>query len=124
MDQRQLIHQFNDKYRPKFNSELFKRSDDELVDAIRDVIYSCERDASFTIKVTNFQVIDDYDDVNHILWEYEDSILNKGKKAEDIKKNVVSKDNQYNFINLKDSDLKIIRVDYFIQILEKIKQIW
>lgn len=119
MKQREFIHDFNDKYRPKFNPELFKRSDDELINAIKSVIYSCERDSSFTIKVTNFQVIDDYDDVNHILWEYEDSIINKGKKPEDNKKNTKSKDNQYNFINLKDSDLKIIRVDYFIQIFEK-----
>ena len=119
MNQREFIHKFNDEYRPKFNSELFKRSDDELINAIRNVVYSCERDSTFTIKVTNFQVIDDYDDVNHILWEYEDSILNKGKKSDDTKKNSKGKDNQYNFINLKDSDLKIIRVEYFIQIFEK-----
>ena len=119
MQQRELIHKFNDKFRPKFNQELFKRSDDELIDAIKAVIYSCERDSTFTIKVTNFQVIDDYDDVNHILWDYEDSILNKGKKSEDGKSSYKAKDNQYNFINLKDSDLKIIRVDYFIQIFEK-----
>lgn len=119
MQQRELIHNFNDKYRPKFNQEIFTRSDDELIEAIRSVIYSCERDSSFTIKVTNFQVIDDYDDVNHILWEYEDGILNKGKKSEDGKGGYKAKDNQYNFINLKDSDLKIIKVDYFIQIFEK-----
>lgn len=117
MQQREFIYNYNNKYRPKFNNDLFQRSDDELIKAIRDVVYSCERESSFTIKVTNFQVIDDYDDVNHILWEYEDSILNKGKKAEESKKNF--RDNQYNFINLKDSDLKIIRVDYFIQIFEK-----
>ena len=97
MKQRELIHKFNDEYRPKFNQELFKRSDDELIEAIRDVVYSCERDSSFTIKVTNFQVIDDYDDVNHILWEYEDSIINKGKKSEDTKNAFKCKDNQYNF---------------------------
>lgn len=119
MKQREFIHKFNDEHRPKFNPELFRRSDDELTEAIKAVIYSCERDSSFTIKVTNFQVIDDYDDVNHILWEYEDSILNKGKKTDDKKNPKTSKDNQYNFINLKDSDLKIIRVDYFIQIFEK-----
>lgn len=119
MKQREFIHKFNDEYRPKFNPELFNRSDDELINAIKAVIYSCERDSTFTIKVTNFEVIDDYDDVNHILWEYEDSILNKGKKSEDGKSGVKSKDNQYNFINLKDSDLKIIKVDYFIQIFEK-----
>lgn len=119
MNQREFIHKFNDEYRPKFNPELFKRSDDELIEAIRNVVYSCERDSIFTIKVTNFQVIDDYDDVNYILWEYEDSIINKGKKTDDAKKNSKGKDNQYNFINLKDSDLKIIKVEYFIQIFEK-----
>lgn len=119
MKQREFIHKFNDENRPKFNPELFRRSDDELIQALKNVIYSCERESSFTIKVTNFQVIDDYDDVNHILWDYEDSIINKGKKSEDTTKNFKSKDNPYNFINLKDSDFKIIKVDYFIQIFEK-----
>ena len=119
MKQREFIHNFNDKYRPKFNNELFVRSDDELIQALKNVIYSCERDSTFTIKVLNFEVIDDYDDVNHILWEYEDSILNKGKKVDETKKNTRSKDNQYNFINLKDSDLKIIKVEYYIKIMEK-----
>ena len=54
MKQRELIHKFNDECRPKFNQELFKRSDDELINAIKDVIYSCERDSSFTIKVCYF----------------------------------------------------------------------
>ena len=40
MKQREFIHAYNDKYRPKFNQELFKRSDDDLVEAIKAVIYS------------------------------------------------------------------------------------
>lgn len=123
MKQREFIHMYNDQYRPKFNQELFKRSDDELVEALRNVIYSCERESTFTIKVLSFEIIDDCDDVNHVLWEYEDSIINKNnkttKKTDDPKKNPKYKDNQYNFINLKDSDLKIIKVEYFIQIFEK-----
>lgn len=114
MKQREFVHLYNENNRPKFNKELFNRSDDELIQALKYVIYSCERDSNFTIKVMNFQVIEDYDDVNHILWEYEDSILNKGKT--DKKR---QKENQYNFINLKDSDLKIIKVDYYIKIFEK-----
>ena len=31
MNQRELIHSYNDKYRPKFNSEFFKRSDAKIV---------------------------------------------------------------------------------------------
>lgn len=125
MKQREFIHQYNDNYRPKFNRELFVRSDDELIQAIKYIVYSCERDSTFTIKVLNFEVIDEYDTINHILWEYEDSIINKGKKAaaNNTKKtssNTTSKkENQFAYINLRDSDLKLIRVTYFIQINEK-----
>lgn len=113
MKQRELIHKYNDLNRPKFNKDLFERSDDDLIEAMRDVIYSCGREGSFVIRINNFEVIDDIDDVNHILWEYEDQILSK---LDDKKK---KQNNQYNFINLKDSDLKIIKVDYYIQIFEK-----
>lgn len=116
MKQCEFIHNYNDKYRPNFNKQLFIRSDDELINAMRNIIYSCERDSTFVIKILDFRVIDNYDDVNHILWEYEDSIINKGKKQD---KKGKRKDNQFDYINLKDSDLKVIQVDYFIQINEK-----
>ena len=115
MNQMEFIHHYDDKYRPKFNKDLFMRSDDELINAIRNVIYSCERESTFIIKVLNFEVIDSYDTINHILWEYFESIKRKNKKG-DTKK---VKDNLYDFINLKDSDIKIIKVTYFIQINEK-----
>lgn len=122
MNQAEFIHAYNDKHRPKFNDDLFVRTDDELIEAIRDIIYSCERDQSFTIKVLNFEVIDSYDEVNRILWEYEDAIINKGKKATTTTKKSTAnakKVNQFGFINLKDSDLKLIKITYFIQIFEK-----
>ena len=122
MMQREFIHQYNDKNRPKFNNQLFTRTDDELINAIRDIIYSCERDQPFTIKILNFEVIENYDDINRILWEYEDSIINKGKKSTTNTKKTVTnskKINQFAYINLKDSDLKLIKVTYFIQIFEK-----
>ena len=125
MNQAEFIAAYNDKYRPHFNQELFTRYDEDLVNAMRNIIYSCERNAAFVIKVLNFEVIDNYDDINHILWEYEDSIINKGKKNTEAgstsKKNTNNskKDNQFAFINLKDSDLKLLRVTYFIQINEK-----
>jgi len=79
MYQRQYIHEYNKDFRPNFNSKFFNRSDDDLITALRDVIYSCERNDAFKIKVLSFDVIDSYDDVNHILWEYEESIINKNK---------------------------------------------
>lgn len=121
MDQREFIHNYNDQYRPKFNEKLFIRTDDELINALRDIIYSCEREAPFTIKVLAFEVIEEYDEVNRVLYEYEDSIINKGKKPTTTTKKTSNnkKINQFAYINLKDSDLKLIKVTYFIQIYEK-----
>lgn len=127
MKQREFIHSYNDKFRPKFNQELFVRSDDEIVEAMKRVVYSCERESTFTIKVLDFEVIDDYDDVNHILWEYEDSIINKTSKTKKDDESIAQKkssggkkkDNQFAYINLKDSALKLIKVTYFIRITEK-----
>ena len=125
MKQREFIHQYNYNNRPRFNSQLLVRSDDQLINAIRDVVYSCERDSTFTIKILDFQVIENYDDINHILWEYEDSIINKSKKNESQdkekpqQKKKSKRENQFDYINLKDSDLKLIKVTYFIQINEK-----
>lgn len=117
MNQREFIYDYNDKYRPKFNNDLFVRTDDDLINALKNIIYSCQREQSFVIKVMNFEVIENYDDINHILWEYEDNIINKGKKSSSKKNS--KNDNQFAFINLKDSDLKLIKVTYFIQINEK-----
>ena len=125
MNQRDFIHQYNDKFRPKFNDKFFIRSDDDLIEALKYIIYSCERDSTFTIKILSFEVIDDYDDVNHVLWSYEESIINKGKTPTNTtssKKSSSSnkkKDNQFAYLNLKDSDLKVLKVTYFIQINEK-----
>ena len=121
MKQREFIHEYNKRFRHKFNKDLFIRRDEELINAMRNVVYSCNRNGSFVINVVSFEVISDYDSINHILWEYEDSIINKGKKDGGKKSSSGSKkkDNQFAFINLKDSDLILLKVVYFIQITEK-----
>ena len=127
MNQSEMIYDYNLNNRPKFNRELFVRNDNDIINAIKDVIYSCQRESTFIIRVLEFEVIDNYDDVNHILWAYEDSMLNKSKDpSEDLQNrqrttttNGKKQDNQYDFINLKDSDIKIIRVKYYIGITEK-----
>lgn len=128
MNQREFIHDFNKHYRASFNEAFFNRSDDDLINAIKRVVYSCERDSVFKIKILNFEVIDGYDDVNHILWDYEESIINKNrsvqkpqppqqnKKPTNTSK---KKENVFGYINLKDSDLKLIKITYYIEINEK-----
>ena len=122
MKQRELIAKYNDIYRPKFNYKLFHRSDDDLINALRYVIYSCERDRGFKIKILNFEIIDKYDDINHILYEYEESIINKNRSSDDSKSSSNSnkkKDNQFAYINLKGSAIKLIKVTYYVGINEK-----
>ena len=125
MEQREFIHDFNKKYRASFNDSFFNRSDDDLINAIKHVVYSCERDSVFKIKVLNFEIIDRYDDVNHILWEYEEAIINKNKPSSEpvnSKKQInvsKKKENSFGYINLKDSDLKLIKITYYIEINEK-----
>lgn len=129
MNQSEMIYKYNNTHRPKFNKNLFIRHDDNIINALKDVIMSCERDSTFKIKVLGFEVIDNYDEINHILWEYEDSIINKKKKptkpGEPVKptKKTASarkKDlNQFEYINLNDSDIKLLRVTYYIELVEK-----
>ena len=127
MKQSEMIHQYNDVSRPKFNQELFIRHDDDIVNALKDVIMSTQRESTFIIRVTGFEVIDNYDDVNHILWAYEDSIINKNKNSSEELENrkkpsttsAKKQENQFEFINLKDSDIKILKVTYYIGITEK-----
>lgn len=132
MKQSEAIYRFNDHARPKFNDELFTRSDDDIINALKNVILSCERDSTFTIKVLDFEVIEGYDEINYILYKYQSAIINKKNPQEEIENGTEpteiqnnnssskkKKDNQFDYINLKDSDIKLIKVTYFIQIVEK-----
>ena len=60
LNQSQRVYGYNDTHRPKFNEELFVRHDDDIINALKNIILSIQRDSTFTIKVTDFEVIDDY----------------------------------------------------------------
>ena len=113
INQSQMMAGYNDENRTKFNDILFKRSDDDVIDQLKKVILSCQRENYFTIRVESFTVIEDYDEIYKILYTHEERIKNKGKK----------KDNLYSFINLKDSDIKLLAVRYFISIKDESERI-
>ena len=58
MNQSEMIYDYNLNNRPKFNRELFVRNDNDIINAIKDVIYSCQRESTFIIRVLEFEVID------------------------------------------------------------------
>ena len=54
MQQREMLHNYNYDCRPRFNQELFNHKDDDLINVMKNLILSCERDSAFTIKVLGF----------------------------------------------------------------------
>lgn len=105
-NQAEFIRKFNDIHREPFNDELFQRSDDEMIEELKKVILSCERSKYFTIKVMKFTVVDDYATIIKMLREQE-AIKHQSKDTEY---------NQYDYINAKDSDIRLLVVDYFIKV--------
>ena len=113
MNQREFIHQFNKESREPFNPELFVRSDDKIIYYLENIIKSCEREIGvggyFTIKIAKFEVIDDYEEVISRLQKYQEIAISKSSKLKS------SVDNRYNYIDLKESDLKLLIVTYYIE---------
>ena len=106
MDQQELIRKFNDESRSSFNEKLFERSDDEIIQMLEKVILSCQRSKYFTLKVQNFTVVEDYPTIMKML-----------REQESIKSDSKDKDfNRYDYIALKDSDIKLLVVDYYIAV--------
>lgn len=106
MDQQELIRKFNDENRASFNEKLFERSDDEIIQMLEKVILSCQRSKYFTLKVQNFTVVEDYPTIMKML-----------REQESIKSDSKDKDfNRYDYIALKDSDIKLLVVDYYIAV--------
>lgn len=114
INQRYFIKQFTNNNREEFNKDLFIRNEDDIIEDIKKVILSCERSRHFTLKVCQFKVIEDYDEVMSILYNYEENLLkNKPKK----------RDNIYDFVNLKTTDMKLLVVTYYIEASNKFEYI-
>lgn len=109
MNQKELLAQISKDCRIKMNEDLFIRSDNDIIEELKKVILSCQRDNKyFKIKVNGFTVVDDFAEINDILFKYyENASRNKSK----LKK----KDNQYAYINLNESDIRLLLVDYHIE---------
>lgn len=111
MTQDEFMYHYNDTSREHFNPKLFERSSYEIIEEIEKVILSCERNRYFTLKVTGFRVIEDYEEIFDMLYEHEEQKLRK--KNKDGKKKA---ENPYDYISLRESDIMLLVVDYYIKI--------
>lgn len=105
MNQSQFMRSFNETHREEFNPELFERDNDEIVEAIRQVVYSCQRDKYYTLKVLSFDVIYNYEEIYNTLRNYEEKQKKKNSKVE----------NSYDFINIRDTDIILIKVEWLVR---------
>lgn len=107
-----LLHHYNEEFRPAFNPSLFAESDEGLIDDLKKVILSAQKDSSFTIRVEGFEVIESYEKIIQLLYEYNE-VANKN----------FEKDNPYKYINLKDTDMRLLVVHYYIAIKDKSERV-
>lgn len=89
-----------------FNDSWFERSDEKAIKSLQDIILACERDRYFTLKVLSFRVVEDYEEIQRLLYNKYDNKTKNGKLQ----------DNDYNYISLKDSSIMILVVNYYIKI--------
>lgn len=108
MNQREAVSQFIQDTKVKMNPQLFERSDEEVMDKLTKSIRSCARKgAYFSIEVLGFDVVDDFDEINKILFDYYERAYRNKTKAK-------RKDNRYGFINLNESDIRLLIIHYRI----------
>ena len=103
--QSEFIRRYNDANREQFNPVYFERNNQDIMDCMRKVILSCEKDKYFTLKVKSIREIYNYEEIYNILRAYQEAHK---------KKNVIV-ENQYDYINIKDSDIMLMEVKYFIR---------
>ena len=104
MCQSEFIREYTNENRPKFNPKLFERNNQDIIDKVSQVILSCERDKYFTLKVLSIRSIVNYEEIYDTLREHEENRRKKGQK-----------ENIYDYINLKDSDIMLLEVKYLVR---------
>lgn len=105
INQAQFMRHFNETHREEFNPDLFRRDNEDLVRSIENIVRSCERDKYFTLKILSFNVIYDYEDIYNTLRNHEEKRRKKNNKLE----------NTYDFINIKDTDMMLIKVEWLVR---------
>ena len=106
LSQAEFFRQFNNDTKIEFNDALFDRDQDEIMIELMKVILSAQREQIFTIKVLSFVINDDPDKIDKILADYVNYTERNIKKK---------KPNEYEYVNLRDSDVRLLTVHYLIK---------
>lgn len=106
MHQLELLNKYSFDERERFNEELIYRTDEEIVSELLKVISSCQLYRRLKFIVKGYTIIDDPIEVQDRLYKYRQAQIDAKKKKDD---------NQYQYIPLKDSDIRLLIMNYYIQ---------
>lgn len=112
-NQAQFMADYNKRHRPPFNPKLFDKNDQDIIDDLKLIILSCQRNGYFTLKVESFEEVSNYREVQQILYELEEGVNEKGGKK---------KENPYGLINLNKTDVRLLIVNWYIRINDDEKE--
>lgn len=105
LNQNQFMRQYNETHREEFNPQLFERNNEEIVEAIKSVVMSCQRDKYYTLQLLSFKAIYEYEEIYNTLREHEAKRKRKNAKI----------DNIYDFINIRDTDMILIKLEWLVR---------
>lgn len=105
INQAQFMRQFNETHREEFEPSLFERDNEDLIRSLHQLVLSCERDKYFTLKLLSFNVIWNYEDIYNTLRAHEEKRKKKNSKLE----------NSYDFINIKDTDMVLVKLEWLVR---------
>ena len=105
MTQAQFMRKYNETHREEFNPAFFERSNQDIMNCMKKVILSCERDKYFTLKVLDMKEIYSYEEIINLLKDHDDKRRKKNSKAE----------NPYDYININNSDIMLLKVKFLIR---------
>lgn len=103
--QAQFARMYNEQHREEFNPVYFQRDNQDIMDCVKKVVLSCEKDEYFTLRVESMREIYNYEEIYNLLRDYTESRKKKNVKVE----------NPFDYISIKDSDLMLLEVKYFVR---------
>lgn len=111
---REALAKYSDTHREQFNDELFVRSEYDIIEAVKKIILSVASPTNINVEgkqmfigINYFRVIDNYREVQKIIYELESDENRRNKRIEY---------NIHDYINLKDSDIILFEVNYHLEV--------
>ena len=81
MTQAKFARIYNDKHRENFNPVYFVRDNQDIMDCIKKVVLSCEKDEYFTLRVESMREIYNYEEIYNLLRDYTETRKKKNVKC-------------------------------------------